>query len=320
MLRTLHLVGQDLQRDLSVEAMRAALASKKGVLWVDLEDATPEETELLGPALFGFHPLAIEDCVNAQSRPKVDDFEDHVFLVFHAWNRGEAGVQLEEIDFFLGPHYVVSYHQEKRSSVDAVFERALREPRATMPGADVLLHQIVDRMVDRYEVVVDAIDERVDELEGEILGTPGDDTMRRILDLRRDLQELFRTVRHQRDVVNSLAREGHPTITKKTRQFFRDVYDHVVRVHDTVEGLREQVGSARDAYLSIISNRMNEIMKGLSLVATLILPLTLVTGVYGMNFERMPLVKDPQGFLWVCTGMAALGILTLVAFRRRGWA
>lgn len=306
---------------LPLEELRRIVREKDGVLWVDFEDPTAEEEGLLGPTLFGFHPLAIEDCVTAQSRPKIDDFEDYLFLVFHAWKQDDEGINLEEIDFFLSSHVLVSYHQEKRLSVDETEERVRREPRIAMgAGADMLLHQIIDRMVDRYTIVVDDIDERVEALEDHILArNQGGDTLHEVLDLRRDLQALFRTIRHQRDVVNSLAREGHRVISKKTRQFFRDVYDHVVRVHDTVEGLREQVSSARDAYLALSSNRMNEVMKGLSIVATVMLPLTFITGLYGMNFRWMPLLENELGFFITCGAMLAVTAGLLLTFRRKGW-
>ena len=310
----------DLRQDLDAAALKAALEARKGLLWMDFEDPTEQEVALLGPELFNFHPLAIEDCIHAQSRPKVDDYEDYLYLVFHSWNKREEGVLLEEVDFFLGKHYVVTHHVEKRRSIGEVMERGARDPKLAMAhGADLLLHQIIDRMVDRYTVVVDDVDERVDLLEDEVLEQPTPDTLKRILGIKRDLQELFRTVRHQRDVMNSLAREGHAVVSKKGRTFFRDIYDHVVRIHDTVEGLRDEVGGARDAYISIMSNRMNEVMKGLSLVATIILPLTFVTGIYGMNFQYMPLLAHPQGFAITCGVMLVLGIAMYFAFRRKGW-
>jgi len=296
------------------------MESRKGLLWVDFEDPSEKEVALLGADLFNFHPLAIEDCIHAQSRPKVDDYEDYLYLVFHAWNNHEEGIRLEEVDFFLGKHFVVSYHVEERRSINEVIERVQKDPKLILShGADLLLHQIIDRMVDRYTVVVDDVDERVDLLEDEVLEEPSSDTLKRILGIKKDLQELFRTVRHQRDVMNSLAREGHAVVSKKGRTFFRDIYDHVVRIHDTVEGLRDEVAGARDAYLSIMSNRMNEVMKGLSLVATIILPLSFITGVYGMNFKYIPLLEHPHGFLFTCGIMLGLGILMYFVFRRKGW-
>ena len=308
-------------RDLDPEALRQAYATHKGTLWVDFEDPTPDEVKLLGEGLFGFHPLAVEDCLHALSFPKVDDYDDYLYLVFHAWNRGTEGVRLEELDSFLGKHYLVTYHVETRRSVAEVADRLDRDPKLFLGGgADMLLHQILDRMVDRYNVVVDDVDERVDRIEEEILENPDRHSLREILQLKKDLQNLFRTVRHQRDVVHSLSREGHPAIGKKARQFFRDVYDHVVRVHDTVEGLRDEVAGARDAYLTVISNRMNEVMKRLTLISTIILPLTFVTGIYGMNFTWMPLLEESWGFAFVCGAMVALAAGMVYWFRRKRWA
>ena len=321
MLRTYFLAADGtLLKGLDRMSLRQALESKKGVLWVDLEDPLPEEVEILGPAVFDFHPLAIEDCLHSQSRPKIDDYDDYILLVFHAWKKTEEGVRLEEVDFFLGKNYVVSYHVEPRYSRSALADRIDKDPKLVLGhGADMLLHQIFDLMVDKYTVVVDALDERVDALETEILENATDETLKKILDLKKDLQDLFRMIRHQRDVMSSLSREGHPMITKKARTFFRDIYDNVVRVHDTVEGLRDEVGGARDAYLSMMSNRVNSVMKGLSLVATIILPLTFVTGIYGMNFHDMPLLHDPMGFWVTCAAMAALAAGMFYWFRKKNW-
>ncbi|MCK6479310.1 MAG: magnesium/cobalt transporter CorA [Planctomycetaceae bacterium] len=320
MIRSFLWTGSEVRRDLPLPALKEALESRRGLLWVDFEDPLPEEVALLGPDLFGFHPLSIENCIQAQSRPKLDDYEDYLYLVFHSWNRNEEGIRLEEVDFFLGKNFLVSYHVETRPSIAQVMAVLPADPRLVMGhGADLLLHQVIDRMVDRYTVVVDALDERVDLLEDEVLEHPSEGTLKSILSLKRDLQDLFRTVRHQRDVLNSLAREGHGVISKRGRTFFRDVYDNVVRMHDTVEGLRDEVAGARDAYISMVSNRMNEVMKGLSTVATIILPLTFVTGVYGMNFPEMPLLRHPAGFWVTCGIMLAVCTAMFLAFRRKGW-
>lgn len=322
MLRSFYF-GPDgtLRKDLDRAALKEAIDSRKGVLWVDLEASTPEENAVLGPDVFAFHPLAIEDCLHAQSRPKIDDYDDYLYLVFHAWKKDEQGIRTEEVDFFLGKNYVVSHHMEPRTSRSVLTDRVERDPKLVLgPGADMLLHQILDLMVDKYTVVVDDIEDRVDQIEEEILAGGGQETLREVLDLKKTLQTLFRMIRHQRDVMSSLSREGHPNISKKARTFYRDVYDHVVRVHDTVEGLRDTVGGARDAYISIASNRLNEVMKGLSLVATLILPLTFVTGIYGMNFHDMPLQTDPKGFWIICGSMTALGVLMYMWFRTKKWA
>jgi magnesium transporter len=320
-LRSFYLTPEGvLQRDLDRPGLRQVLEGRKGTLWLDLEAPTPEEVSVLGPEVCNFHPLAIEDCLHAQSRPKVDDYEEYFYLVFHAWRTGEKGIRLEEVDFFLGRNFVVSYHMEPRTSRSLLAERIEKDPKLVLGhGADILLHQILDLMVDKYAAVVDDVEERVDALEEEILERPSDRTLRSILELKKTLQHLFRMIRHQRDVMSSLSREGHPVISKKGRTFYRDIYDHVVRVHDNVEGLRDSVAGARDAYLSIVSNRMNAVMKGLSTVATILLPLTFVTGIYGMNFERMPLLHDEHGFWVTCAMMVALGAGMFAWFRKMGW-
>ena len=321
MLRSYFLAADGtLIKDLDPLSMKQAMESRKGVLWVDIEAPTPDEVAFLGPKVFDFHPLAIEDCLHALSRPKVDDYDDYFYMVFHAWKRDGDRVCTEEVDFFLGKNYVVSHHMEPRASRSVLADKVEKDPKLVLGhGADMLLHQILDLMVDKYTLVVDSLDDRVDKLEIEILENPQDGTLKEILDLRKDLQDLFRMIRHQRDVMSSLCREGHPNLSKKARTFLRDVYDHVVRVHDTVEGLRDEVAGARDAYLAISSNRVNSVMKGLSTVATLILPLTFVTGIYGMNFSHMPLVHDEKGFWVTCIAMSVLGALMYVWFRAKKW-
>jgi magnesium transporter len=321
MIRSFFL-GSDgvLQKDLPRPAMKKCIEDKKGVLWVDLEAPTPEEVTVLGPEVFDFHPLAIEDCLNAQSRPKVDDYDDYLYLVFHAWKRDGEKVRTEEVDFFLGKNYVVSHHMEPRASRSLLADRCDKDAKLVLGhGADMLLHQILDLMVDKYTIVVDSLDDRVDALELEILEASTEATLKKILDLKRDLQELFRMIRHQRDVMSSLSREGHPNLSKKARTFLRDVYDHVVRVHDTVEGLRDEVAGARDAYLAIVSNRVNSVMKALTIVSTLALPVLLVSGIFGMNFSVMPIVHEGWGFWTSMAIMTLIGATMFIWFRAKRW-
>jgi magnesium transporter len=309
-----------LRKDLSRAEMKKIVEEKKGTLWVDLEAPGPEEVTVLGPEAFDFHPLAIEDCLHAQSRPKVDDYDEYIYLVFHAWKKDGEKIRTEEVDFFLGKNYIVSHHMEPRASRSLLAERCEKDAKLVLGhGADMLLHQILDLMVDKYTLVVDSLDDRVDSLEIEILESSTEATLKKILVLKRDLQELFRMIRHQRDVMSSLCREGHPNLSKKARTFLRDVYDHVVRVHDTVEGLRDEVAGARDAYLAIASNRMNSVMKALTIVSTLALPVLLISGIFGMNFTEMPLTHDHRGFWYSCGLIVAMGAGMFAWFRSKRW-
>jgi magnesium transporter len=309
-----------LQKDPDRAAMKRIVQERKGVLWVDIEAPTPEEASILGPEVFDFHPLAVEDCLHAQSRPKLDDYDEYLYLVFHAWKRDGDRTCTEEVDFFLGKNYVVSHHMEPRTSRSVLAGKCEVDARLVLGhGADMLLHQILDLMVDKYKLVVDSLDERVDALEFEILESASEATLKKILVLKRDLQELFRMIRHQRDVMSSLCREGHPNLSKKARTFMRDVYDHVVRVHDTVEGLRDEVAGARDAYLAIVSNRVNAVMKALTIVSTLALPVLLVSGVFGMNFSAMPLIHEPWAFWFSCVAMILVGAVMFIWFRAKRW-
>ncbi|GIV96055.1 MAG: magnesium transport protein CorA [Herpetosiphonaceae bacterium] len=311
------------QFDLSPEQICAALQDSKGLLWVSLEHPTKEELHTILGDIFHFHPLTIEDCESlGYQAPKVDNFGDYLFIIVHALKPDFPLDHLDtmELNCFLGPNYLVtSYLDLHMPAVDELWEKLERDQRSLERGADMLCHAILDTIVDEYLPIIDLMDEEIDKLEDLVLARPQPYMLERLLDIKHSILTLRRVIAPQREVMNRLSRDDLLQIRPANRIYFRDVYDHLVRLHDISESVRDIVGGALDIYLSSTSNRMNQIVKTLTIVSTIFLPLTFLAGVYGMNFDVMPELRWRYGyfFMWGVFITIALGMLWL--FRRKGW-
>jgi magnesium transporter len=308
--------------DLSVAEIAQLLQEHNGPLWVSLEQPTPEESTAILYDTFHFHPLAIEDC---QAGPyqvaKVDDYGDYVFIIAHAPQSGTSLSSLEtvELDFFLGPGYLVTSFTEEVEPVREVWQRLERDERMTARGADFLCHAILDTLVDAYMPLIDALDEEIDVLEDQVLALPRTQTLQRILELKHSTLMLRRVIGPQREVMNRLSRDDFPQIDRTNRIYFRDIYDHLVRIQDLSESVRDIIGGALDTYLSATSNRLNQVMKALTIVSTIFLPLSFVASAYGMNFEFMPGLHWYWGFAVMCGIFTTMTLLMLWMFRHNDW-
>lgn len=301
------------------EPLPALLADKRNWVWVDLEAATPEESEILSRE-FHFHPLAIEDCISETPLPKVDDYGDYIFLVLHGSRpMADHAFVTAEMNFFLGPRYLVSYHDEPSRSISKTKERCVREGPSITRGVDFLLHEILDGMVDNYFPVLDQFDSRIDQIEEEVFARPDRETLNKIFSLKKEVMHLRRVASPQREILNRLSRDPFPVISSKAAVYFRDVYDHLARITDLAESYRDLVTSALDAYLSVVSNRLNEIMKLLTVFTATLMPLTVLTGIYGMNFQNMPELHSRYGYFIVLGVMALTSIGMLLFFRKKKW-
>lgn len=270
------------------------------------------------------HPLTIEDLWSERALPKIEDFGRYLFVLAHGVRHDDKGkICTLEIDVVTGPRFVLTHHDRPSRSVEAVRAELARSPRLLEKGTAWVLHALLDHLVDHYVPVFDDLDEIVESLEREVIakaGTrAGHGLMSRIFELKRELQHLRRIVAHQRETLVRLSRGEFDVIPKDAVPFFRDVYDHFSRITDLAESYRELVTATMEAYLSVQGNRMNEVMKTLTLISTVMLPLTFVAGVYGMNFEFIPGGHSPLGF-WICCGiMLLLGIGIVTFFRYRRW-
>jgi magnesium transporter len=297
------------------------------LLWVDLESHTAE-TEALLSETFHLHPLTREDIWADRGSPKVEEFETYLYLIVHAVSPadppadGAGALALRELDLVLGANFVLT-HDQTGSTTAPVREELLRAPRLLSRGTAWLAHALLDRLVDAYMPVIDGFDDRIETLLNDVLdkaGTPeGTQVLTRILGQKRSLQSLRRVTLHQRELLLRLSRGEFDAIPTEALPYFRDVHDHFVRVGDLAESYRDLLTSALDAYLSVQSNRMNQVMKTLTLISTVMLPLTFIAGVYGMNFEKMPELHWRLGYPFALCLMGTVAATVVLWFRHKRW-
>jgi len=308
----------------SPEFVARALTDREGLIWVDLHVLSEADGEFLSET-FNFHPLTIEDSVTPRVDPaKIDDHGEYLFIVVQALSNYREHQELEsvEVDFYLGPNYVVSCHLEPVPAIAAFADRCRRDERTLSRSAEWVLHGLLDGMVDEYLPIVDAVDETIDQIETRVLQQPDTRLLQQILLVKRNALRLRRATTPQREIMSRLSRGEFPALIQaEAAIYFRDVYDHLVRVEYLVEALRDLADGALQTYLSVVSNRLNEVMKVLTAGATIFLPLTLVSGIYGMNSadNQFPGFDEPWGFAAVVTGMIVIAASLLAYFRFRHW-
>ncbi len=295
------------------------LVPKSGFfVWVDLASPTDEEAMLLAHP-FGFHELAIEDALREIQTPKVETYGDYLYLILHGidFHAAQHTFATHEVDIFLGEQFLVTIHDEFSRSVSRLLDVCARNEHVLAEGPTALLHRIIDTMVDNYRPEVDKLEARLDEIEERVFHQPSQDDVRQILGLKRDVASLRRVVTPQRDVVGRLARREFALISEALSYRFRDVFDHLVRLAEEANMYHDRVTSLLDAHLSFTSNRLNQVMKTLTIFSTIFLPLTVFTGMFGMN---VTLPAFPGGelaqFWWICGMMAAIAVGMLWYFNR----
>jgi magnesium transporter len=294
MLRALYFNGiEDLLTEISPDGYAVALQNKSGILWVDFGGEEPKDAEGILLHTFGFHPLAVDDALQETHVPKVDDWEQYIYIVMHAisFASGEEDIEGIELDIFLGENYIVTHHDLPIQALDRVWDACTKDVRHFKRGADHVLYKLTDDLIVDYMQVVETLDEEIEIVENQVLGNPSAEIVQRIFTLKRATLHLRRVLSPLREVLNKLARDDYAVIDAKDRIYFRDIYDHLVRLHDISESLRDLVGGVLDTYLSVINNRMNEIMKTLTIITTLFMPISFLTGFFGMNFFQ-PISKD----------------------------
>ena len=327
MIRSIYyLPGKPLRKDIPPHEFQKLIRNRRGLLWVDFTNEPPE-TSLPILRGFGFHPLAIDDALQETHVPKLDDWGTYLYIVLNYMDLAENGsnweTEIDELDIFLGQNYIVTHHDHPILAIDEIWESCDRDSRALQEGADHLLYKITDHLVTEYMPIVEKIDEAIDEIEDQIFDKPSPRTLEKLFALKRVLLAMRRILLPQRDVLNKLARDDYQVIDPKDRIFFRDIYDHLVRLHDLNESLRDLVGGALDMYLSVVNNRMNEVMKTLTIITVLFMPLTFLTGYFGMNFfEPLGSLKiwttNPVFYLTLATTIL-MPVGMYIWMRRRTW-
>ncbi|MBY0273701.1 magnesium/cobalt transporter CorA [Candidatus Binatia bacterium] len=289
--------------------------------WVDLAAPTPEESSILR-SLFHFHELAIEDSLAESHHPKVESYGTFLYVILHGidFEAAKHRFATHDTDFFVGPNHLVTVHDGTSRSIAAMREVCERNEHVLSKGPVELLHRIVDAMVDNYLPEVEKLSDRLEQLEHRVFDEPNENLVKPILDLKRDVGSLRRVLLPQRDVVGRLARREFAVITEQLSYRFRDVYDHLVRLTDESMLFHDRLSSLLDAHLTSVSTRLNQVMKVLTVIATIFMPLTVLTGMWGMNVP-LPVFPGSEGmqFWWI---VALMGVTTgamLWLFRLRRW-
>jgi magnesium transporter len=307
-----------------LDSVEQCLASRdtESITWINVNGL--HETEALQRLCehFGLHPLVQEDIVNTNQRPKHEDYEDYVYVVCRmiTYDRETRQLVSEQISLVVGRTWVLSFQEREGDVFDAVRERARQgKGRLRRLGADYLAYALMDAVVDNYFVVLEQVGEQIEELEADLLASPRPEHLAAIHAFKREMVQLRRAVWPLREVVGGILRDESSLTAETTRFFFRDLYDHTVQVADAVESLRDILSSLQDLYLSSVSNRMNEIMKVLTIMGSVFIPLTFVAGIYGMNFAHMPELAWRWSYPLFWLVILALGGGLVAWFRRRGW-
>jgi len=310
--------GQE-QTDVPVEDLSEVRKEAGTLLWVDVLNASKEELARMGEE-FDIHPLALEDCAHRHQRPKVEEYPDQVLVVaYGAELDGEAGgVRLHELDAVVGSNFLVSFHSGCPFDVAAVTRRLTARPELAKQGAGFLLYVLLDQIVDLYFPTLDQIGERVEDLEEAVFA--GDPTVQgRIFSLRKDLVAVRRVAGPMRDAMIVLLRRDLGLFGEESRRYLQDIYDHLIRVVETVEDYQDLAANALEANLSVVSNRINEVARTLTAYAAIFAVITVVTGLYGMNFHHMPELAWRYGYAYSLALMVALAGGLWLYFRRKGW-
>ncbi|HEX9218889.1 MAG TPA: magnesium/cobalt transporter CorA [Gemmatimonadaceae bacterium] len=307
--------------DLSREEIERALASGEGTLWIDIDTRDGEKVAMLRD-VFHFHPLAIEEAVSPESRVKLEEFDQYVLLIvrtvaFCETTDDPYDLDTANISFFLGKNYLVTVHGADTNPVDSTRELLQRKPELATHGPAKLMHAIVDQAVDAYFPIIDKLDEFMDSLEEKIYGTFDQGALREVFAVKRLVLTLRRHLAPERDALSVLTNRPSTLLTSDIQIYFRDIYDHVLRIYDSLETYRELLSSTLDSYLTQVSNRLGMATKALGVVATVTLPFVVVSGMWGMNFEHIPLHGHPYGFMILVLAQLALGLTILAGLKWR---
>jgi len=292
------------------------------VTWINIDGLHNIETiEKIGKH-FELHPLILEDILNTGQRPKCEDYEKCLFMVLKMliYNNESNSIQSEQISLVLGQNFVISFQETVGDVFEQIRDRIRNaKGRIRKMSADYLAYALIDAIVDNYFLILERMGEQIESMEEELIAKPSDKTVRRIHALKRELIFLRKSVWPLRELVNSMDKTESSLISDATGPYLRDVYDHTIQVIDTVESFRDMVSGMLDIYLSSISNRMNAVMKVLTIIATIFIPLTFIAGIYGMNFKFMPELEWKWGYFIVLIIMAVVAAVMLIYFKRKKW-
>jgi len=297
--------------------------NKPTVTWINIEGVhSVEVLEKLGEC-YGFHPLVLEDVMNTDQRPKLEDYSEYLYIVLKMlrFNDGNGGTVSEQISLIVGRNFLFSFQEGIEGDVFGPIRERIRsnKSRIRKMGADYLAYSLIDAIVDNYFSILEKLGEKVEILEEKIVSKPATETLREIHFLKREMIYLRKAVWPLREVINAMERGESPLVLESTRVYLRDIYDHTIQIIDTVETFRDMLSGMLDIYLSSVSNRMNAVMKVLTIIATIFMPLTFIAGIYGMNFKYMPELEWRYGYPMVWGVVLVITVTMLIFFKKKDW-
>ncbi len=291
------------------------LKNKK--IWIDITGITKEEAELIKNN-FDLHSLTIEDILSDKVRVKVEEFQTYLFCVFYGIQKTK-NIELVEIDFILGKNFIISNHKKGINSLTELKKDSEKIERLLRKGVDFVFHRLLDNEIDDYFPILETIDDQIEDIEEDVTKKPRPEILSKILALKRQLVLIKKTVFSQREKISFIAKNQYKFIQDKTIPYFRDIYDHSIRVSDSIDNYREALSNTFDVYMSSVSNNMNEVMKVLSVIATIALPLTVISSIYGTNFANLPGQHFFYGFWVMILAMVLLSLGMIYYFKKKGW-
>lgn len=310
--------------DLPQDQLASAVRDTQARLWIDLLDPTEAESNFVFRDLFQFHPLAIEDAVREVHVPKIDDYGNYLYLVFHSVGIGDERLDLHtyELDVFLGANFLITMHEAARTAIDKMWHADYHQQNGLARGPAYLLYDLIDRQIDDYLPLLERFETQIEEL-GDVIFQPNPPpdrvVLNDILTAKSSALRLHRILLPQRELLRRLSRNDYPVIPADARLYFNDAYDHFVRITDLAESMRDLSSSTIETHLALVNNRMNEVMKVLTIISTIFIPLSFIAGIYGMNFDFMPELHWRYGYLFAWLVFIAIAGLMIRMFRRRGW-
>jgi magnesium transporter len=299
---------------IKLDSISELIPDGRHVLWLDIQDPTSGDLELLRRE-FGFHELALEDVARRHQRAKLDHYGEYYFIVLYALNPGRS----DELHLFIGQNYLVTIHYGEVPEIAETAERWRKNADRMEPGVAMVVYSLLDAVVDAYFPVVDDIAERVERLEQGMFNGGRQHPMAELFALKKELLNLRRTLTPERDVLNIMTRQDDPILGQHNFVYFQDVYDHVIRVLESIDLYRDQLTGLLEAHLSVVSNRLNSVMKRMTALATILMSVNLIASIYGMNFEFMPELKWEYGYPYTIGLMAAVGLILVAIFKRIDW-
>ena len=317
MFEVFYLEGE-IQREIVSPKRLKELVVKGTRLWIDLIDSTNEEISFLGD-IFDLHPVTVDDLSDEGTRVKIEVFDNYNFIVLYNLFM-DTRINKYEYDVVIGDNYIITKDSRKEIKI---LEKIKNDKKALLKilnkGPDFLLHIIMDRIIDSYFLILDRLDIIIEESEDALFNAGDKECIMKVIELKRDVSVFKRIVVSEREELLGLLRKESMFVSEETKIYFRDNYDSVISIFDSLDSMRDSLIGIQDTYLSYTSNKLNEIMKVLTIIATIMMPLTLITGIYGMNFDVMPELKSPYGYYSILLLMLALGLSMVYYFKRKGW-